>query len=573
MAGARPARAARRLARRSPCSTARSTRHRIAAADPYVAEVAARAGARDARRLRRGRAGGRRPLGARRASCRRPSAPAAPRGCAAPAGAPRRAARGRDAALACEELALRARLDLDAGRGARPRCSCTLALEAALAELEAGAGTGRRARLDQLRAPRAGRRRRPAGARGRAGGRAASRRAALGRLEAALRARTRACDSERWAAVDRRLEALLPRDTLAGWRRTGRERGRGPATPRRLPPSRGALLELLARLSGRPGGFSRSARSRGYGALWFARALAPGQPPRHAGVRPAARERSPARASRDAGLSGASSSLLEGPGARDAPRLEGPFDLVFLDADKERSADYLAARDLALSRPGTLIIADNVVRGGRAPRRGRRGSARAGRAAAGRRNGGGATARGQRASRPSASRAGTGWCSRSSSAERLGRAEAERSGAGGAAARARAPRRPWPPRPLRAPLGRRPVDRPRPRGPRPPRSPRQTRWCCGSARGSSSTAPPALTRRATPRSASRSASRTPSAARRPAAARTRQHLLRGHVAVELVAGAAYHEPLGRDALAVRARAAVPVIVGSGGSIRCPNSSI
>ena len=41
----------------------------------------------------------------------------------------------------------------------------------------------------------------------------------------------------------------------------------------------------------------------------------------------------------------------------------GPFDLVFIDADKERCADYL---DLAiqLSRPGGLIIVDNVVREG-----------------------------------------------------------------------------------------------------------------------------------------------------------------------------------------------------------------
>jgi predicted O-methyltransferase YrrM len=41
-----------------------------------------------------------------------------------------------------------------------------------------------------------------------------------------------------------------------------------------------------------------------------------------------------------------------------------PFDLIFIDADKESYADYL---DLVinLSRPGTLIIADNVVRNGK----------------------------------------------------------------------------------------------------------------------------------------------------------------------------------------------------------------
>lgn len=41
-----------------------------------------------------------------------------------------------------------------------------------------------------------------------------------------------------------------------------------------------------------------------------------------------------------------------------------PFDLIFIDADKESYADYLK-RVIKLSRPGTLIIADNVVRNGR----------------------------------------------------------------------------------------------------------------------------------------------------------------------------------------------------------------
>lgn len=40
-----------------------------------------------------------------------------------------------------------------------------------------------------------------------------------------------------------------------------------------------------------------------------------------------------------------------------------PFDLIFIDADKENNDKYLQ-RSLALSRPGTLIAVDNVVRGG-----------------------------------------------------------------------------------------------------------------------------------------------------------------------------------------------------------------
>ena len=42
---------------------------------------------------------------------------------------------------------------------------------------------------------------------------------------------------------------------------------------------------------------------------------------------------------------------------------EGPFDLIFIDADKEGYPDYLNA-SLRLVRPGSLIIGDNTVRGG-----------------------------------------------------------------------------------------------------------------------------------------------------------------------------------------------------------------
>jgi predicted O-methyltransferase YrrM len=50
------------------------------------------------------------------------------------------------------------------------------------------------------------------------------------------------------------------------------------------------------------------------------------------------------------------------------PHLEtegaGPFDLVFIDADKVNNARYVAWA-LKLSRPGTVIVVDNVVREGR----------------------------------------------------------------------------------------------------------------------------------------------------------------------------------------------------------------
>jgi len=42
---------------------------------------------------------------------------------------------------------------------------------------------------------------------------------------------------------------------------------------------------------------------------------------------------------------------------------EGPFDLVFIDADKEGYPEYLEW-SMRLSRPGSLILADNTIRGG-----------------------------------------------------------------------------------------------------------------------------------------------------------------------------------------------------------------
>ncbi|HVY41684.1 MAG TPA: O-methyltransferase [Hyphomicrobiaceae bacterium] len=57
-----------------------------------------------------------------------------------------------------------------------------------------------------------------------------------------------------------------------------------------------------------------------------------------------------------------------GPALETLPKLAqegaGPFDLVFIDADKPNNANYLQWA-LKLSRPGTVIVLDNVVRDGR----------------------------------------------------------------------------------------------------------------------------------------------------------------------------------------------------------------
>ena len=56
-------------------------------------------------------------------------------------------------------------------------------------------------------------------------------------------------------------------------------------------------------------------------------------------------------------------SVVVGPALETLPTLTGPFDFIFIDADKPSYTAYLSWA-LRLSRPGTLIVADNVVRQG-----------------------------------------------------------------------------------------------------------------------------------------------------------------------------------------------------------------
>jgi predicted O-methyltransferase YrrM len=120
-------------------------------------------------------------------------------------------------------------------------------------------------------------------------------------------------------------------------------------------PPQGALLELLARMVG-----ARSILEigtlAGYSTQWLARALPPGG-------RLVTLEADPhAAAVARANLAGVAD-VIAGPALESLPTLDGPFDLVFIDADKRSNAEYLAWA-LRLSRPGTLIVADNVIRDG-----------------------------------------------------------------------------------------------------------------------------------------------------------------------------------------------------------------
>jgi predicted O-methyltransferase YrrM len=167
---------------------------------------------------------------------------------------------------------------------------------------------------------------------------------------------------ELWTAVDRYIcDQIIPRDPVLDAVLDASDAAGLP--PIATSPTQGKLLELLARVHG-----ARRILELGtlgaYGTIWLARALPPdGQlvtleaDPRNAEV---------ARANiAAAGLTDVVQLRL-GPALQTLPELlaEGdPFDLIFIDADKQSDAEYLEW-SLKLSRPGTLIIADNVVGGG-----------------------------------------------------------------------------------------------------------------------------------------------------------------------------------------------------------------
>jgi predicted O-methyltransferase YrrM len=127
-------------------------------------------------------------------------------------------------------------------------------------------------------------------------------------------------------------------------------------------PAQGAFLHLLARIAGARRVLEIGTLG-GYSTIWLARALPEGgrlvtleAEPRHVEI---------ARANIAAAGLDEVVELRPGLALDTLPSLAGepPFDLVFIDADKTGSAEYLGWA-LRLSRPGTVIVLDNVVRGG-----------------------------------------------------------------------------------------------------------------------------------------------------------------------------------------------------------------
>jgi predicted O-methyltransferase YrrM len=168
---------------------------------------------------------------------------------------------------------------------------------------------------------------------------------------------------EQWVAVDRYVGDLLlaPDPSLDAALQASDAAGLPSIA---VSPPQGKLLHLLARVQGARTILELGTLG-GYSTIWLARALPPGGRLLTLEVDPSYAEVALSNIAR-AGVAD-SVELRPGPAAQTLAALiaerHDPFDFIFIDADKQSIPEYFELA-LELSRPGSLIIIDNVVRGG-----------------------------------------------------------------------------------------------------------------------------------------------------------------------------------------------------------------
>ncbi len=165
----------------------------------------------------------------------------------------------------------------------------------------------------------------------------------------------------KWTAVDLYINDLLnPSDpTLDAALASSEAAGLPPIS---VATNQGKLLHILARLSSAKR-ILEIGTLGGYSTIWLARALPPGgklitleADANHAKVARANLERAGVADRVELRLGKALETLP-------SLRAHKPFDLIFIDADKQNNAAYFDWA-IKLSRPGTVIIVDNVIRSG-----------------------------------------------------------------------------------------------------------------------------------------------------------------------------------------------------------------
>ncbi|MFE1958182.1 O-methyltransferase [Streptomyces sp. NPDC059479] len=168
---------------------------------------------------------------------------------------------------------------------------------------------------------------------------------------------------EQWTAVDRYFtDQLAPADEALTAALAAADAAGLPAI--NVAPNQGKLLQLLARVQGARTVLEIGTLG-GYSTIWLGRALP--DDGRLISLEYDATHAEVARASlARAGLDKIAE-VRTGPALETLPVLEaegaGPFDFVFIDADKPNNPHYLEW-SLKLTRPGSLIVVDNVVRNG-----------------------------------------------------------------------------------------------------------------------------------------------------------------------------------------------------------------